>query len=247
MIKYFSIAALMAVSSTSVAYASDLTEGWSGEAGIAASSTSGNTETTDINGTLNLAKEAGVWRNKFNASIDYGKNAGTKNKSRWAMGYQLDRDLNDRTYIYGNASYFQDEFGAYKNSTFLGAGVGYKLVLPDPLQWDIEGGIGYKQDKLRLAPGTAGGAASLKQDGVALRAASNIDYKLNEMVSLYNDSEILWSEADTYLWNDAGITAQLMGNLAARASFRLDHHTDVAPGFEKTDTALRFGVVYTMK
>jgi putative salt-induced outer membrane protein len=59
--------------------------------------------------------------------------------------------------------------------------------------------------------------------------------------------EIIWSESDTYIWNDIGLTATLAGNLAARASFRIDHHTDVPVGRENTDTITRFGLVYTMK
>ena len=85
-----------------------------------------------------------------------------------------------------------------------------------------------------------------RQNEVALRGASKIAYDFNEYVSLYNNSEIIWSDSDTYLWNEFGVTANLVGNLAARASFRVDHHTDVLPGTEKTDTITRFGVVYTL-
>ena len=82
---------------------------------------------------------------------------------------------------------------------------------------------------------------------LALRGASNITYDFNEAVSLYNNTEVIYSKSDTYLWNEVGITANLMGNLAARASYRVDHHTDVLPGVEKTDTITRVGVVYTIK
>ncbi|MGJ8564241.1 MAG: DUF481 domain-containing protein [Alphaproteobacteria bacterium] len=238
-------ASLMALSLTSTAFADD--SGWSGEASLAGSKTTGNTKTTDIGAAVKLKKESDLWRHKFNASADYGKVSGAQNKNRFDLGYQLDRDLNDRLYVYGNGSYFQDEFGAYKDGYFIGTGLGYKAVLPAPISWNLEGGIGYRSQKVRLAAGTPGGFASERNNDIAVRTFSDFDFKLNENVSLYNDTELTWSDSDTYIWNDTGITAQLMGNLAARASFRVDHHTDVPVGFKKTDTVTRVGVVYTIK
>lgn len=241
-------AALLAASFTVPALAQDADDnGWSGEASVAGSRTSGNTKTTDAGVAIKLEKKTDLWRHKFNASADYGKVSGAKNKSRFDLGYQIDRDLNDRLYVFGNTSYFQDDFGAYKNGYFAGTGLGYKAVLPDPISWNLEGGVGYRSQKVRLAPGTPGGAASDRQSDLAVRGFSDFDWALNENVSFYNDTEITWSDSDTYIWNDTGITAQLMGNLAARASFRIDHHTDVPVGFKKTDTITRIGVVYTIK
>lgn len=215
-----------------------IADGWTGEAALTGSKTSGNTETTDVGLGLNLVKSSDVWRHKFDASVDYGKVSGLKNKQRFALGYQIDRDINERLYVYGNADYFQDDFGAYKNGTFVGTGLGYKLVQPDPLQWDLESGLGWRQQKDQLA---------VKTDELAFRGASRLKYVLNENVSAYNDTELTYSKSDTYIWNETGLTAQLMGNLAARASFRIDNHSDVPAGRKKTDTISRIGVVYTMK
>jgi len=145
-----------------------IADGWSGEAALTGSKTTGNTETEDVGLGLNLVKSADT----------------------------------DRLYAYGNADYFQDDFGAFETGYFIGTGVGYKLVLPDPLQWDVEGGLGYRSQKSQeLVPVT--------ENELAFRAASNIDYAFNDNVSLYNHSELLYSESDTYIWNETGITAQL--------------------------------------
>lgn len=233
-----STAALTALVSTP-AFAG-IADGWSGEAALTGSKTTGNTETTDVGLGLNLVKSDDVWRHKFKGSVDYGKTSGIKDKQRFALGYQIDRDINERLYAYGNADYFQDDFGAFESGYFVGTGLGYKLVLPDPLKWDVEAGLGLRSQKTQeLVP--------VKTEELAGRLASNIDYDFNDNVSLYNYSELLYSSSDTYIWNETGITAQLMGNLAARASFRIDNHSDVPVGREKTDTITRVGVVYTLK
>lgn len=243
MLKKILLSTALTFSMVSVAAAQD---GWSGEASVSGSNTTGNTETTDVGAALKLKKETDVWRHKFKAYADYGKVSGAKNKQAWGLGYQIDRDLNDRTYIYGNADYFSDDFGAYENGYFLGGGLGYKVILPDPIGWNVEAGPGYRSQRTRDSL-TVPVVPGVRESDLALRGFSDFDWQLNENVSLYNDTEIIYSKSDTYIWNEIGVTANLMGNLAARASYRVDHHTDVPVGTEKTDTITRVGVVYTIK
>lgn len=217
--------------------------GWSGEASLTGSQTTGNTETTDVGLGLKLAKDGDVWRHKFNASADYGRAAGATNKQRFVLGYQIDRDISERLYAYANANYFNDDFGAFEDGYFLGTGLGYQLILPAPIGWDVEAGLGYRS---QTAQSLAGIAAPTTNE-LAGRLGSDFKWTLNDNVSLYNDSELVYSESDTNIWNEFGLTATLTGRLAARASFRVDHHTDVPLGREKTDTITRFGLVYTMK
>lgn len=246
--KQLLLAAALLVATTGTAQA-QITAGWSGEASLTGSQTTGNTETTDVGLGLKLNKETDVWRHKFKALADFGRVSGVNNKQRFALGYQIDRDINERTYIYGNADYFNDDFGAFRQGYFLGGGLGYKVILPEPVSWNLEGGLGYRnQTEQDFIDDTTG----LLTDGnstneLAVRAFSDFDWVLNDNVSAYNDTEIIWSSSDTYIWNEIGITATLAGNLAARASFRIDTHSDVPDGTEKTDTVTRFGIVYTLK
>lgn len=246
--KQLLLAVAMLVATAGTAQA-QFTAGWSGEASLTGSQTTGNTDTTDIGLGLKLNKETDVWRHKFKALADFGRADGVNNKQRFALGYQIDRDINERLYVYGNGDYFNDDFGAFQDGYFLGAGLGYKVILPEPVSWNLEGGIGYRnqteQDLIDAVTGLVTDGPST--DEVALRGFSDFDWVLNDNVSAYNDTEIIWSSSDTYIWNEVGITATLAGNLAARASFRVDHHTDAPVGTVNTDTVTRFGIVYTLK
>ncbi len=228
---------------SSPALAGDLTDGWGGEASVSGSTTSGNTSTTDIGVALHLTKASDLWKHSFDTTYDLGRSSGVNNKNRAYIGYQLDRTINERLYAYGNANYYTDDFGAFKNGSFIGAGLGYQVVKTDPMQWALEGGAGYRAQKTR----NVGIVPGFSNNEFALRGASEFDYQFSEAVSFYNDSEVIWSDSDTYLWNDVGVTANLAGNLAARFSFRVDHHTDVPVGRKKTDTITRAALVYTLK
>ena len=174
-----------------------LLEGWTGETSLTGSVTTGNTETTDVGLGLKLQKESDVWKHKFNALGDFGRVNGENSRRRFDLGYQIDRDINDRLYVYANADYYNDDFGAFQEGYFVGAGGGYKLVLPEPLSWGIEAGAGFRTQETQdpIAPALL--PLSVREDEFALRGFSDFDYKFNENVSLYNDTEILWASSDT--------------------------------------------------
>ncbi len=244
---YLITACAFVLTATSAQAQTGFWQGWSGESSLTGAVTTGNTETTDIGLGLKLEKDTGTWRHKFDALGDLGRANGEVNRRRYQIGYQLDRNLTDRVYIFGNADYFSDDFGAFQEGYFAGGGLGYKAIVSDSVTWDVEGGAGFRSQETQgpVLPNFL--PAPVTENEIALRASSDFDYKFNDNVSFFNDTEILWSSSDTYIWNDVGITATLAGNLAARASFRVDHHTDVPEGREKTDTITRFGLVYTLK
>lgn len=226
----------LALSLSTTAMAQD--DGWTGEASFAASATSGNTETTDVGLGLALAKTADVWRHKFDASVDYGTASGQDTKNRTFLGYQLDRDINDKLYGFGTANYFKDEFGPFEDGYFVGGGLGYHVFEGEPTFWDLEAGLGYRNQTDRL--GNEEGEA-------AFRAGSDFKYAFNESVSFYNLTELTAASSDTYIWNDIGISAKLTDVLSAKFGVRADYHTDVAPGLENLDTVTRAAIVYTIK
>lgn len=237
-------ASALALSAFVPAFAQDSEPGWVGEASLTGSRTTGNTDTTDVGLGLQLANDTGKWRHSFNASADYGRAAGVNNKQRVVLGYQIDRDISDRLYAYANADGFSDDFGAFGSGYFVGAGLGYELVLPEPIGWRVESGLGFRS---QTAQETALIPDPQSTDELAARLGSTLGWTINDKVTAYNNSELIYSSSDTYVWNETGLTATLAGRLAARASFRLDHHTDVPVGREKTDTITRFGLVYTME
>lgn len=243
--KYIITAALAAIIAAP-AMAQD--DGWTGEASLSGSATTGNTETTDLGIGLALQRQSGDWRNKFDATVDYGTVNDQDTKNRLFLGYQLDRDINEDVYVFGTGNYFKDDFGSYQNGYFVGAGAGYHALKGEPTFWDLEAALGYRNQETRETGifGMPGFIASDSVGEVALRGSSDFKYMFNDAVSLYNKTEIITSSSDTYIWNDVGISANLMGNLSAKFGYRVDYHTDVPVGVEQTDTVTRIALVYAI-
>jgi putative salt-induced outer membrane protein len=223
------------------------TEGLTGELSVNGAVTTGNTETTNVGFASKLATATKEWRHSAKLSAHYGRANGKTNKSRYALGYQLDRDLNDQLYFFGNADYFSRDFGAFKQGHFLGAGFGYQLWEQDPTTLKLEAGLGYRSQKARLNASDPSGLASRRDTELAGRFVSDFDHSFNEHVSFRNDTELLYSPSDTFIANEAGIKSTIWQNISLLASFRVENHSNVPEGREKTDTISRLGVVYTMK
>ena len=141
---------------------------------------------------------------------------------------------------YGRATWERDEFSGFENRYFAGLGIGAKVIETDQTTWAIEGGPGYKIDEIRA---TATAPAST-EESVGARAGSKFKHAFNDRVSLTNNTEAVYSSTSTQLSNVIALDAGLMGNLSARVSFDVRHDTDPLPGFEATDTATKFALVY---
>ena len=245
MLKKLALSALTALSFSTLAQAQNI-DGFTGEASLNGSATTGNTETTDVGFGLKLAKDTGVWRHSVKALADFGRAEGNTNKKRYVLGYKIDRDINERLYAFANADYFSDDFGAFKQGYFLGTGLGYQVLVDGPTTWSVEAGAGYRSQKSRLTLNNPLGVPSQRENELAGRLFSDFDHTFNDSVSVYNDTELLYSASDTFITNEVGVTSQLWDNLAMRASFRVENHSNVPAGREKTDTISRIGIVYTM-
>lgn len=211
-------------------------DGWTGEGSVSAGFTSGNTSTTDIGVGLSGERRFGPWAAKAQVNVDFGKNNGVQSRNRWGLAGQLDRDLNERLYVYGRGSYERDKFSGFNSRLFFGPGVGYRILMGDMASWTIEGGPGYRQDEIQLT--------GVSQGSFGARIGSAFAYQFNEAVSFSNDTEWVYSKVSSQLINIAAITAQLSGALSARVSFEVRNESTPQPGRKATDTATRLSIVY---
>lgn len=243
--KIISAAAALAVLA-SPALAQD---GWSGEGSLSAGVTTGNTETTDVGLGLNMSKEQGPWTYSAEALADFGRTEGVETRNRWLVGGTVDRQINDRLFAFGRASYEQDEFSGFESRAFVGGGLGYDVLVGDKQSWTVRGGPGFKLDELADTVTLDAAGAEIITPGeteqsISFFADSAYAYAFNDNVKFTNDTTALYAEVSTQFTNSAALTAKLTGALSARISFDVRHDTNPPDGFEATDTATRVSLVY---
>ena len=238
-IKFAAFAGAMAIALP--AHAQDAEgNGWSGEGSLSAGVTTGNTETTDLGLGVDIARQMDLWTIGLQASADYGETDGAETKNRVFLGTNLDRQINDRLFGFGQLSYEADEFSGFESRIFVGGGLGYEVLASDATQWTVRGGPGLKIDEIEATLTTPAST----EESFAATAQSNFAHAFNDNVAFTNDTTALYAETSTQIGNVAAITASLTDTLSARVSFEVRHETDPVVGFEDTDTISRVSLVY---
>lgn len=224
---------------------------WSGEGSISAGVTTGNTETTDVGVGIDVDRQSQLWTLGLEALVDYGETDGLETENRFFLAGQIDRQINDRMYGFARTSYERDEFSGFESRTFIGGGLGYQILKGDNATWSVEGGPGLKIDEVRetsrtLMDGTVVPVEATTEESVSAIGASNFRYDFNDNVALTNNTDLLYAQESTQLGNVIALTATLTETLSARISLDVRHDTNPPSGFESTDTATRFSLVYTL-
>ncbi|MEL7110554.1 MAG: DUF481 domain-containing protein [Pseudomonadota bacterium] len=227
----------------------EASNGWSGEGSLSAGVTTGNTETTDLGLGVDVAREMGLWTVGVQATADYGETDGEETKNRIFLGTNLDRQINDRLFGFGQLTYERDEFSGFDSRAFIGGGLGYEVIAGEATQWTVRGGPGLKIDEIAEILDTTTVPATVlipgsTEESFGATAASNFAHQFNENVAFTNDSTVVYADTSTQIGNISALTATLTGALSARVSFEVRHDTDPVDGFESTDTISRVSLVY---
>lgn len=220
---------------------------WTGEGSLTAGISTGNAETVDLGLALKLNKAAGAWNFAAEGSYDYGEVEGVESRNRYLVGGQAGRDITDRLFGLGRASYEEDDFSGFESRLFIGLGAGYRIFKRDGLAWTIEASPGFRIDELADVVDPVTGAVvtpGTSEEAIGLRGASNFAYDFNERVGFTNRSNVTWTDETTQLTNTAALNSSLTEALSARISFEVRHDTNPPAGFEATDTATRLAIVY---
>lgn len=231
-------------------------QGLSGEGSLSGSQTTGNSSTTVIGAGLKLSDHYDGWLVNGVLNADYGRNNGVTSINDQYASLQAGRDLNSTVYVYGKLSDTRNRFIGYFNQFFVGAGVGAHVLKGPQLTWTVEAAPGYETSKLVHNWGT--------QHGIAGNVASKLGYKVNDAVSLANDTNLTFTHYNTLdrelysagvntpvvlgssstLDNTTSLTAKLRSKLALRVSYEVNHQTSALPGFKSTNTYSKFSLVY---
>ena len=219
---------------------------WTGEGGLSAGVTTGNTETTDFGMAIDIARQTQIWKASLEAQADFGETDGEETKNRAFLAGQIDRQMNDRMYGFGRLSYEVDQFSGFDSRLFLGGGLGYEVLNGGRSVWTVEGGPGLKVDerKSRVEDDVVIPAETV--ESVSLFAASNYSFQFNENVVFTNDTDMLYAQESTQLVMISALTAKLTDALSVRVSFDVRHDTDPPVGYTSTDTATRLSLVYAI-
>lgn len=218
-------------------------QGWSGSFALSASGTSGNTDNGELSGAGRLTYGTGNWSHLFGFAIEYGEANGQKSEEKFFGTYEGSRYFTEQFYAFGLARYQYDgyltdnannQIPGSETDAFVGFGPGYRAIAEQDQTWRVQAGPGVRYFKDQTGN---------SDTEVGFIASSRYYYAFNDVVSFTMDTDIVGSDVNTVVTNDAGINYKVSNNLSTRVSYRTDYNTDPVGGLKSTDNTLGLSLV----
>ncbi|MCP4414790.1 MAG: DUF481 domain-containing protein [Gammaproteobacteria bacterium] len=214
---------------------------WKGNVEFGYVSSTGNTETTNINGKLHLEAEYNDWTQKLDLGAFSTSDANETTAKRYKIEYQGNKKLTDISYLFVNSSYEEDQFSGFQYRSTLTAGYGRTMYNKNKMTLDAEIGAGIRQSKTDEDLIT--GLSDKENEGVA-RFALKYLWQIEENKSLTSNISVEAGEETTISIFDISFVTMVAGDLSLKVSYLARHTSEVPVDKEKLDTVTSINLLY---
>lgn len=233
---------------TSAAWAEDAKGPWSGTVSAGYLASSGNTDTNAWNFAAEGKYDIDRWHHTLTGKAIGGNENDSGTSEAYKLRYDVEYDLNDKTYVFGNAEYNKDRFSAYDQQLFETVGVGYRFIKNDKHELNGRIGIGASQadfrdpkasDPLPLDPrfGTS-------QNEVVYTLGGDYAWAISETSSFTQELGIKIGSDNTYTESVSALRANVLEQVAVVLSYTIKRNSDVPVGTDKEDTYTAISLEY---
>lgn len=204
----------------------------------------GNNERLAFNGRADAKREVELERLYLFAEGFYAEENNQRNKNEVLGGIRLERDISERTFLWGKAGLEFDEFENLDLRSTLSAGIGYFVIKEPTHEWKIRGGAGYQHEAFDDGSSDDNAVLDLGWDyridlHEYLRFTNSLTYypALEEPLNDYRF--MVETAAEVPIAGDQG--------WKLRAGMRNDYDAMPQPGVERLDTTYFLNLVYDFK
>ena len=173
------------------------------------------------------------------AKYDYASDNGDETTNQLLMGADYRRDLSQAFFAYGKLDVILDSAvtnpTSYERDIFVGAGVGYRILNDATTQWSVQAGPGYR---------TAEQVNGQSVDEVAGSVSSNYYRSLTELSYVTNDTDVIFSDANTQIQNELALNVAMNNALSLRTSLTTIYNDESDNSFSDANNTLGVSVVY---
>ena len=212
-------------------------DGWTGSFALGGSAARGNSNTRDLSLAGRFRFNDGPWSHTLAFGIEQARTGGVETRNQAFGLYDANYYVSGDTYLFGLGRVEQDRLARQQDS-FLGAGVGYRVVNTPDAAWRVQIGPGVRSNR----------AAGIRTNEAAAIASSRFFYRLTPGVFVSNDTDVIRSRtAGTRVNNDLGLTVSLSEGVSTRLSYATDWTNRPAPGRVRTDSRVGISVVFALR
>lgn len=198
-------------------------------------STSGNTDSTNVNAAFSLTYHRPIWDHDFALSAVRADNAGATTAEAYTANYSARRDFGDKSYLVAGLAWQQDKFSSYDSQTSETIGYGRHLIMNESHVLNGELGLGARQADLRDGS---------SEDEAIARGALDYTWTISDTTSFSQGLIVESGSSNTSTEALSEIRARIIGNIALVLSLRIKNNSHVLPGIDKTDRFTAISLEY---
>ena len=219
----------------SPAWAADATSTWSGSAELGASLSTGNSQTSSLNGQLKLKYESGPWSHRFKLSTLQAREDGNATANRTVGELSTRYAYDERNYAFDSLRASHDAFSGYSYQASVAAGLGRKFWVSERGELTAELGPGYRRSKIKNGQ---------TENNLIGRANAHLTYKISDTAKFEQSLTMLAGSANTELESETGLSVNVTKTVALKVAYTVQHNSHVPAGTKKTDTFTSVNLVY---
>ncbi len=209
---------------------------WSGAIELGASQSTGNTEEQDLSTRLSLTYDKKRWRHQGLVEFFLSTEDNDLTENELTVRLETDYRLTERFFGFAAVEYEDDRFSGFDYRVTANPGIGYAVILPKPVSWELRAGPGYRFSKVA-------GTGKTETEVIG-RAESTFKWDITPTATFTNRLEAVTGEERTTSTAETALSTRINQALRLKLSFKADHDSNVPAGTEKLDTKTIVSVAY---
>ena len=209
---------------------------WKGVGEFGYTSTSGNSDSENLNASLGVSREIEKWKHSASLRAIQAESEGETSADSLVFKGRSEYGFGEKSYAFGKLRYEDDEFSGYDYQTSVSFGVGSRFIDNDKHLLDASAGLGYRTIKNSATKDT--------EDEAIVTTDLIYEYRISETATFRETILIESGDKNTYSESDTSLTARIAGNLAAKISYLVKRNSEVPPDTDKTDEITTISLVY---
>jgi len=217
---------------------------WSGDYALGYLASSGNTDDKSLTANILTGYDAGVWHHALRGRVFTASKDNDSTSESYQAGWKTKYDFSANDYVFGALDWTKDRFSSFTRQTFTTAGYGRRILNSKRFVLNVEIGAGYAKQRAIISE-TEFETLKENQDGGLGTLGGNFTWNISDNATFGQALTIFQTSDNTRTESVSSLTAGLIGNVGLVFSYTVLNNSDVAPGFDKTDTYTSVALNYS--
>jgi putative salt-induced outer membrane protein len=210
---------------------------WKGEGALGFTSSSGNTDTENLDANLKVSRQHLQWKHSLALEAIRNETDNETSAERWAIRERSEYQLDAQSYAFGQARYEEDKFSGYDHQASLVFGLGSRLLEDARHLLDLSLGLGYRNIR--------NSESGDSEDSGIVTSDLIYEYKISESATFREIALLEAGEDNTFFQSETALQSRISDSLSSRISYLVKHNSTVPADVEKTDKFVSISLVYS--